>query len=188
MEKQILELNLSQIIEELKKCKKPVILVINKIDTVSKDNLEKFEATYRKEMDFDRVIKELENYREQRHTIFVLSSFGNLVKNGRMSKLTGFIAGKLSICGIGVASKEGEIVVKGKARGTSNIVSQFIIDMKENDFKSNLVVISHCQNLELAEKLREEIISVWNSATVEILQVGGLCGYYAERKGLIVAY
>ena len=44
------------IIEELKKCKKPVILVINKIDTVSKDNLEKFEAAYRKEMDFDRVI------------------------------------------------------------------------------------------------------------------------------------
>ncbi|WP_026488521.1 GTPase Era [Butyrivibrio sp. XBB1001] len=44
------------IIEELKKCRKPVILVINKIDTVSKDNLEKFEAAYRKEMDFDRVI------------------------------------------------------------------------------------------------------------------------------------
>ena len=44
------------IIEELKKCRKPVILVINKIDTVSKDSLEKFEAAYRKEMDFDRVI------------------------------------------------------------------------------------------------------------------------------------
>ncbi len=44
------------IIEELKKCKKPVILVINKIDTVSKDNLDKFEAAYRKEMDFDKVI------------------------------------------------------------------------------------------------------------------------------------
>lgn len=44
------------IIEELKKCRKPVILVINKIDTVSKDSLEKFEDAYRKEMDFDRVI------------------------------------------------------------------------------------------------------------------------------------
>ncbi len=44
------------IIEELKKCKKPVILVINKIDTVSEDNLEKFEAAYRKEMDFSKVV------------------------------------------------------------------------------------------------------------------------------------
>ncbi len=44
------------IIEELKKCKKPVILVINKIDTVSSDNLEKFENAYRKEMDFSEVV------------------------------------------------------------------------------------------------------------------------------------
>ncbi len=45
------------IIEELKKCRKPVILVINKIDTVSKDNLDKFENAYRQEMDFNRVVK-----------------------------------------------------------------------------------------------------------------------------------
>lgn len=44
------------IIEELKKCKKPIILVINKIDTVSSDLLEKFENAYRQEMDFDRVV------------------------------------------------------------------------------------------------------------------------------------
>ncbi len=44
------------IIEELKKCKKPIILVINKIDTVSPDLLEKFENAYRQEMDFDRVV------------------------------------------------------------------------------------------------------------------------------------
>ena len=44
------------IVEELKKCKKPVILVINKIDTVSEDKLETFEAAYRKEMDFSEVV------------------------------------------------------------------------------------------------------------------------------------
>ncbi len=44
------------IIEELKSCKKPVILVINKIDTVSDDSLEKFEAAYRQEMDFAKVV------------------------------------------------------------------------------------------------------------------------------------
>ena len=44
------------IIEELKKCRKPVILVINKIDTVSEDRLSTFEAAYRKEMDFSEVV------------------------------------------------------------------------------------------------------------------------------------
>lgn len=45
------------IIEELKSCKKPVILVINKIDTVSEDSLSKFEEAYKKEMDFAKVVK-----------------------------------------------------------------------------------------------------------------------------------
>ena len=45
------------IIEELKKSKKPIILVINKIDTVSAENLQKFEDAYTKEMDFARVVK-----------------------------------------------------------------------------------------------------------------------------------
>lgn len=44
------------IIEELKSCKKPVILVINKIDTVSEDNIEKFENAYRQEMEFSKVV------------------------------------------------------------------------------------------------------------------------------------
>ena len=45
------------IIEELKKSKKPIILVINKIDTVSPESLQKFEDAYTKEMDFSKVVK-----------------------------------------------------------------------------------------------------------------------------------
>lgn len=45
------------IIEDLRGCKKPVILVINKVDTVSKDDLQKFEDAYKKEMDFARIVK-----------------------------------------------------------------------------------------------------------------------------------
>ncbi len=44
------------IIEELKSYKKPVILVINKIDTVSQDDLGRFEAAYTKEMNFSKVV------------------------------------------------------------------------------------------------------------------------------------
>ena len=44
------------IIEELKKCRKPVILVINKIDTVSEDKLLTFENAYRNEMEFSEVV------------------------------------------------------------------------------------------------------------------------------------
>lgn len=45
------------IAEDLKSCKSPVILVINKIDTVSEESLSKFEEAYKKEMDFARVVR-----------------------------------------------------------------------------------------------------------------------------------
>ncbi|MCR5671889.1 MAG: GTPase Era [Butyrivibrio sp.] len=45
------------IAEDLKNCKKPVILVINKIDTVSEESLQTFEDAYRKTMDFAHVVK-----------------------------------------------------------------------------------------------------------------------------------
>ena len=44
------------IIEKLSKVNTPVILVINKIDTVKKEELFGFIDTYRKEMDFDEIV------------------------------------------------------------------------------------------------------------------------------------
>lgn len=44
------------IIEQLKKANIPVILVINKIDTVKKEELFGFIDTYRKEMEFDEIV------------------------------------------------------------------------------------------------------------------------------------
>ena len=44
------------IIEQLKKTKTPIILVINKIDTVKKEALLQFIDTYRKELDFHEIV------------------------------------------------------------------------------------------------------------------------------------
>lgn len=46
----------SKIIERLKGCRKPVILVINKIDLVKRDDLFGFIDTFRKEMDFAEIV------------------------------------------------------------------------------------------------------------------------------------
>ena len=50
------------------------------------------------------------------------------------------------------------------------------------------VIISHCHNLALAQKLQSRIQEHWNNAEVQILPTRGLCSYYAERGGLIVSY
>lgn len=138
--------------------------------------------------DFDYVIEKAEEYIRQTHIIFALSSFNNLVKNGRMNKLAGFIAGKLGFWGIGIGSEEGSIEIKQKTRGKRNVLAAIINDMKERGIKQDTVVISHCQNAELAERLKNAIQDIWRNVKVMIIPTRGLCSYYAERGGLIVGY
>ncbi len=137
---------------------------------------------------FEEVVSEAESYLCNTHTSFALSSFNNLVKNGRMSKAIGFIAGKLGIWVIGVGTDDGTIAIKGKARGTAKAVAMLLEDMRDRGFHGGKVIISHCHNLPLAERLQSKIKDLWKDAKVSVLPTRGLCSYYAERGGLIVSF
>ncbi|MCD7889337.1 MAG: DegV family protein [Oscillospiraceae bacterium] len=139
-------------------------------------------------MNFDNIVSEVQNFFKDTHIAFALSSFDNLVKNGRMNKIVGFIAKKLGMWGIGVGSDEGKIEIKGKVRGSVRMIGMLIDEMKEKGFNGGRVIISHCQNSKLAEVLRDKIISTWNSADVLIMPTRGLCSFYAEREGLILSF
>lgn len=140
-----------------------------------------------KQLDFEAVITEVQDYIQTNRTVFALSSFSNLVKNGRMSKLAGFIAGTLGIWGIGV-DNEGKIRVKKKVRGLNHVLSALIEDMEERGYSGSTVVISHCHNACLAQRLYDKIKEMWQTAEITIMPTRGLCSYYAERSGLIVAF
>lgn len=137
---------------------------------------------------FEKVVFALQEYANATQTIFALSSFGNLVKSGRMNRLTGLLAGKLGIWGLGGASEEGKIVATGKVRGPSKMMEAILEDMQAHQFHGGRVLITHCQNVSMAVKLRNKIRSKWVGTPVTILPAGGLCSFYAERGGLIVAY
>lgn len=137
---------------------------------------------------FEEIAVALEEYRKQRQTMFALCSFNNLVKNGRVSRLSGFLAGILGIWGIGVATPEGTIGVKTKTRGMHKVISILLQDMKDHLFNGGRVIITHVLNLELANKLAEAIKETFKNAKVLILESQGLCSFYAEKKGLILGY
>lgn len=138
--------------------------------------------------DFDYVVKETLQYMKHTCVSFVLSSFDNLVKNGRMNKLTGFIANKLGLLGIGIASEKGTIEMQGIARGKNKAVDLILNDMKHRATQIKSVVISHCQNVEFAKRVKNEIQNVWSNADITILPTRGLCSYYAEQNGLIIGF
>ena len=105
-----------------------------------------------------------------------------------MSKFTGFVAKKLGMWGIGIASDEGTIAMKAKSRGPVKALSVILDDMLERGFTGGEVAISHCCNEVMAERLRAGILERWKYATVRILRTRGLDSFYAERGGLIVAF
>lgn len=137
---------------------------------------------------FGDAVMELEDYKQKIHTMYGLSSFNNLIKNGRVSKVAGFVAGKLGLCGIGEASPQGEILVQGKVRGNAKMLAAFLERMEELDFQGGRVLISHCENQPLAIKLREMIHKQWPKAEVLVMPAAGVCSYYVERKGLIIGF
>ncbi len=138
-------------------------------------------------LSFDEIVEKLNRFADRTQTIFALTSFDNLVKNGRVSRIAGFVAGKLGMCGIGVAN-DGRIDVKSKVRGTQKALKAIIDDMKANAFEGGQVIISHCLNEELALKLKALICKNWVGSEVDIMPTRGLCSFYAEKGGMIVAY
>ena len=50
------------------------------------------------------------------------------------------------------------------------------------------VVISHCENLTSAMKLKEQILKDLPVKSVEIISCRGLTSFYAMEKGLIIGY
>lgn len=137
---------------------------------------------------FDQIQIALLQYVKEIRTIFALSSFDNLVANGRISRFSAVIAGKLDIWGIGIGNDEGKIDIKKKTRGSKKVVGTFIEDMYSQNFKGGHVVISHCLNEELANKIKLKILENWKETEVISVPMRGICSYYAENKGVILAY
>lgn len=138
--------------------------------------------------DFEKVVSEAETILRDTRIVFALSSFDNLVKNGRMSKVAGFVASKLGMWGIGIGSDEGTIAIKGKTRGAAKAMTMLLEDRKERGYHGGKVIISHCHNLVFADRLQGKIKELWQDAKISIMPARGLCSYYAERGGLIVSY
>ena len=121
-------------------------------------------------------------------TVFTLSSFHNLVQNGRVGRIAGFLADRLDIRAIGVGSPEGEIQMKELLRGEKRVIKKILKDMEENGYNGAEMAISHCLNESMAHALKQMILSRWENAKILILPTRGLDSYYAERSGLIVSF
>lgn len=125
----------------------------------------------------------------ENQVLFSLACFDNLVKNGRMSRLVGFVAGRMNMRAVGRGSDDGILDVLHKTRGETRMLALMLEEMDKRGYDGlRPVVISHCNNETAARLLRNGIRAKWNDAPVHILPCGGLCSFYAEDHGIIMGY
>lgn len=142
----------------------------------------------RQGLSIDEIEKALIETAAKTHIIFALSSYHNLIKAGRVNRLVGLIAGHLGFWGIGVGDDNGEIAMRGKARGPKNMLKVMLEEIGKIGLCGSRVVISHSLNQEAADQLKERLVAAYPHIAVDVIPTRGLDSFYAERHGLIVGF
>ena len=125
-------------------------------------------------MPFKRVVREVEQYIYQMQTLFVLESLDNLRKNGRLTKLQAVVR---EICKLGQALS--------MKQALSKLVDRIAADPGH---RGRTVAICHCNCLDRAFQVKQQIEAKCQAEKILILEAGGITTVYADDGGIVVAY
>lgn len=150
--------------------------------------LEKLIAKLRDGASFEAAVSAIQKYQEHLHIQFALESLVNLSRAGRVSSAIAFIAGIIGFRFLGEGSEEGTIHMLDKYRGEKKTLQHMLQFMKRDGFAGGRLRISHCDNLRGAELFRDMVLQLYPGTDVSINACTGLCSYYADLGGIIIAY
>ena len=142
---------------------------------------------------FGQIVELVEEKIRSMHTLFVLDSLDNLVKNGRISKTVALLANVLSIRLLMSDDGHGAIKNISKARGIKGALGQMVETCRKHTeglaAASQRLVISYCNCPERARQVRD-MIREKCPAIGEIIMTptSALSSMYANDGGIVIAY
>jgi len=145
-------------------------------------------ALAKKGLSFAEIKEKAQAFRDDLDTYFILDNLETLRKNGRLSKVKAFVASSLSIKPVMGATDDGNIIQRGQAIGMKKAMQKMVdlIAKEKPDSEKRMVMISHCNCRERAEKFKEVLLSKIKCKGVMILDTAGISSMYANDGGLIV--
>lgn len=135
------------------------------------------------------IIERLEAFIDGMKTFFVLDNMDNLIKNGRMSKVSGLIAGALNIKLLLKSDGHGEIALHSKARGLQNAVIRLAETIGDvcKETAERVLAVTHC-SCKYIDMFSEIMREKYLFKDIIISPTSGLTGMYANEGGIIVAF
>jgi len=136
------------------------------------------------------IVKEVNKYLDNLKYFFQLGSLDTLIKNGRVSRLKGMLAGAMNIKPILYGDENGEIIHYENVRTEKKSLKKFIeiISKFSSDVENKVLGISHCNALSKAEKLRDLVKESFNFKDIVIVETKGLSSIYVNDGGITVSF
>ena len=142
---------------------------------------------------FEQIVETVEEKIRSMHTLFVLDSLDNLVKNGRISKTVALLANVLSIRLLMSDDGHGSIKNISKARGIKGALTQMVETCRKHTeglaAASQRLVISYCNCPERARQVRDMIREKCPAiGEIVMTPTSALSSMYANDGGVVIAY
>lgn len=138
-------------------------------------------------VDYDTACRELTEYTKSTSLQFCLESLHNLANNGRVNPAVAAISGMLGIRIIGDATG-GVLNPTDKIRGERKATACLVKNIKAAGYKGRKMYIDHCFNEKSATALKGALLEEFPNAEIYVEPTYGLCSFYAEEGGLIIAF
>lgn len=150
----------------------------------------KIDELINQKLNEETIVEMVNDYIEHMKYIFQLGSLDAMIKNGRLSKLKGFVANAFGIKPILKASPEGEVELLENVRTEKKSMQRLvdIIGEQCSDFSDRIIGISHCEALEKAEALKVLIAEKYDFKEILIVPTRGLSSTYVQRGGITIAF
>lgn len=142
-------------------------------------------------MPFEKVVEETENFKKGMVTYFVLESLDTLKKNGRLTGMQAIIASTLNIKPVMRGTRIGSIEKAAQCRGFSKALTKMTEcvyeDIPLQERAERTVVIAHCNNIKMAEWLKEQIKAEGGFKDIIVTDTAGVSSMYANDGGIVVS-
>lgn len=137
----------------------------------------------KKEVTKEEIINTINYYVEHIEQVFTVDDLEYLFRGGRVTKTAAFVGGLLNIKPILEVTKEGKLVPIEKVRGRSKVFKRMVELMKIRgngaDFSEQLIAISHGDDLDACNKLKDMIKEAYGAKTFLINTVGAGIGAHS---------
>jgi DegV family protein with EDD domain len=134
----------------------------------------------------DKVVHQLKDVR----AYFTLETLENVIKGGRLNRLSGAVASMLNIKLLLKISEDGKVEVVEKTRGFQKALTSLLakLDEKQHDYENAVVAIVHSNCEERAHEIKARILEKHPFKEVLFSTMGPIMGTYAGEGGIGVAF